>query len=398
MPDPKPTWVSDIDIQEVGGLRSIVLSGRALPHRTLDFGGENVIDRDQNQGNPLKTIQILAPDVDPTTIGGRWKAEYMDGSRGEIEIGTGDGESILASEKVADDPNTALLDVCEAIEDIRAACPLVDVTWMNRTLRGILLGFRYKISDGMDLTWDMTFEWESYRHRHGFKASLKTFYTPPDRIAADWADRLNSFVFFLNGAFGFDPVAGTLDAYQVPVLSDAFKAMKKVQDFLKRINVALGAVKALNNTIARAVTTPSQLAREVLQSLLDVKQVFVDMADLWRTTAFSEYGAWNTTIDALVASKSPSFYELPSKRLLMKQQILDMQYAVEVDIKSIKSSTEVEGQIRDIVVAKEGEHLGQITRKYFGSFSLWPKLAKYNKLDNPVLSGGKLVTIPHRFV
>jgi hypothetical protein len=388
----------------------IVLTGRALPHRPIRWGGSCESSDSNFQGNNLTTFQVMYPKERPTTFIGRWKAEYIDADRGEIAVAGNESEALSStsgtigrntfvnlSDFVRDDPNNALLSFCEVMDRIRAAGTLADVTWMGRTRRGLLKSFEYDIDDSRDITWEMTFEWETFKLSAG-KSQLKA-----ERLIAeiekDWADRIDDFASFLDRALGFDPLSGAIDGYKIPILSDAFEFMNKLENQMRRIHSARDSLKRINQTIANAARRPFEIARMAAQTLLDTQLVLNDFADTWNATAVSEMGAWQATAssyDALFNGDSkPAFmHDMTNKEFEVRQATIDIIYSLAKDVRELQSKTESESSVRDIVIADDGMHIGQLANRYFRSFKQWPALARFNKIENPVLVGGQVILIP----
>lgn len=403
---------SDFAIEEamISDPSRIVLTGRATPHRPVRWGGEAEYGAAHFAGNNLTTFQALYPRETPTEFKGRWKSEYIDGERGEIMLQGAVREFIddplvlvgLSSE-MRINPDSALLNLCEKMDALRATVTIIDVTWMGRTRRGMLKSFHYDVSDTNDISWQMTVDWESYKVGVGkSKLSTDTFIGVYER---DWADRLSDYANFLDRALGFDPIGGVVGGYQIPIVSDVFAFMAKVQMQLGRVHEAVNSLRKINETLARGVRTPFEIARNVLQQLLEIRASFDDILLTWESNAVSEMAAWASIVDGYqtqfsggVGNANLTSFGLIRSEYEIRQTTIDNLYALNKEITRLEtiSNPLAVSNIRDVVVGEEGQHIGQLSTRFYGSFGKWPQLARFNNISYPILEAGQIVLIPKK--
>ncbi len=127
-----------------GSRRRVLLRGRGLPYRAVEFPIEMRTKIQWYAGNPEATQQVLGTELPPTEFNGMWKLRFLTGS---IDA------SGLFLETVED--------VVELFYDIVRSGNKLSFEWGSETREGIMTRFTPDWDRPQDCRWNIRMEWSS---------------------------------------------------------------------------------------------------------------------------------------------------------------------------------------------------------------------------------------------
>lgn len=140
-PNAIPGSSLEIDVE---GLGQVVLRGRAMPFAEVAFPTEMRLKKTLYPGNPNASIQLLNYDSLPTEISGEWNARFL---RDAVTV-NGDPKAIQTPAQL-----------CQLFESIVRGGRPVRVQWLHIVRAGYLRKFEPVWLRYTDVKWVMTFEW-----------------------------------------------------------------------------------------------------------------------------------------------------------------------------------------------------------------------------------------------
>ncbi len=214
--------VPAIEIEEqTGARRRVLLRGRALPYQGVSWGGEQRNKVTWYQGNPVASIQVLGPMLDPTEMHGTWKWRFLEK---QVELNGFPG---------LDGTDLSPTDLVEVFQSLRDAGNDLRVTWGPNTRYGILGKFVPNWIRLQDVEWSMEFIWAGtepispkasgvVEQLPPLQQAQKTFDTAwvqsPVEIFQDFLDTAQTLVNGIRGNMGrlFDAVRASSAALTIP--------------------------------------------------------------------------------------------------------------------------------------------------------------------------------------
>ncbi len=153
-------------IELTGQRRRIELHARALPFRPVSWGGRMRTKLTWYQGNPVATQQVLGPEEQPTSMGGKWSDRYIQGT-------------------VFVDGNPNVVQTAEQcvrlFDDVRRSGNTLHVVWGSESRVGVLQEFEANYDAAEDVAWRAVFEWSG----RGEEQALRVADAPAPNLLGD---------------------------------------------------------------------------------------------------------------------------------------------------------------------------------------------------------------------
>lgn len=344
---------SPLVIRELSGpQRTVRLVGRALPFRGLQLSGEQTIELTQLPGAPERTLTVLGPVEQPTTIHGKWSTMFL-----------GAGEFTLDNR-----PLTTAREVVKAVDSMRLLGQLVEFTWLDSLRRGIIKRFDQTWLTSEDVEWSLTLEWVS----RGEQTAPVVFVT--DASMGDAFANTQSLFGFLD----------SIAVPDVPLLDDVLNSL---QAFTNGIgNLVLDLEDAVINFTDK-ITSPVRAIRGLVATLQSLENETELMTAFLLSRPASALGS--------KPADEQSYSEKQSLELYREEL---RAWASALRRSSIESRTNLMGQIQTTLlatyVARAGQDLRDVSKQFYGTPFEWRRLMIFNDLNEVALEAGQLVLVP----
>lgn len=343
-------------VQELTGeQRVVVLRGRAKPYRPLAFASSMRTKNTWYQGNPVSTQQVLGPELDPTTVEGKWKDRFIAGA----EADGGEG-AIL----VNNDPDAVQsADAAVALfESIRSGGNAVRVVWGSRVREGILVFFKADYDRQQDIAWTMEFEW----HSEG-QQEVRAVEIPTNRD--DLLNGMNS----LDDILGFSPED----------VAQAFNA--QLLDTIQTTRAAVGDMFGVLRAANTVVSTPASVAGGVSAAAESIRLELTE--EIGRLT---ENPVFSTPDSAVMFAVSPS-----SVMLVEAYRRTTARRAASVRCDALNLDRQERAvPVIQVVPVPQDTSLYTLSVRYYGTPDFANFLADANDLTSKVVPAGFQLRIP----
>jgi len=352
------SFASSFTIQELSGnARRLVLTGRALPRRPMEFSGTMRADITWYPGNPEATVQMLGAGEDPTTVTGKWSTRYIQGSLFALL----DGKVLQSAEELAD-----------KVDDIRRKGQLVEVAWFSRIRRGYISKFAQNWLYPTDVEWSIEFTWIS----QGDKTAPAVVSSGGNvsAIRKQIATQAAAAKTVSDTAKKTFPAAAAL----LGALKDGAAALQGVADKVNEtVNKVAQAILPIEDATRRAAAQMDTLIAAVANPLGALASVvpreFVDGIAIARVTAGQALAAHNAVRQGTKVFRDSQYLGAVQRETLLKR---------------------IDGQVLMPYIAREGDDLRTVAKMVYGSADDWRKIASFNDLTSSELASGQRIFIP----
>lgn len=337
----------NVQIRELeGARREIILTGRAKPFRGPGWGSRLRQSTTWYAGNPQATIQVLGPELAPTTLEGVWRARYLPGS----VLTTGFPEIVEPEDLVA------------AFRSLQFSGALLEVEWGPEYRRGVLEDFEAKYDRVEDLRWSATFAWRDL----GVDAPRASARTRPQ-------EALRTAQLEVDDAATFEP-----PGIQADWSDRVFAAISGLRNGVGGVFDGLRVARAQARVPAQAVGAAAAAARSVRAQ---AEELLVDLVDSPYESVLA-----SDTVAAVVEA------EVYRRDLGATVRALEAQ--------SIRESRELARartpQAIDVLFLSAGDSLRRIALRYYGDADSWSTIADASGLTTSVLERDAVVIVPAR--
>lgn len=348
--------MSAFRIQELtGDRRNIRLVDRALPYRPFRLTTKQRAEVDWNGGYDQGTVNVMGAMEEPTTINGMWKDMFIADPQGRPWQLNGS-------------PILTVREAVQLMEDICRSGQLLQVSWDVQLRHGILSEFEASWENENDVAYTMKFDWTSRGQAivpvvvagtsvssaaGSFRAGLRDVQlarVPPFPMAARLLKLIN------NGADNITSViSGMLDSAQ------AYSA-QALQPFA---------------AVQRMITSSQALIGIIGEFVLQLESNVI--------------GAYNNTV---------AIGDLPETFRLQAVQYVQEFKRVLRSLRrtAIQTTTDLFPQIQNQVLAIHeavaGQHLREVSSKFYATPNNWQAIMHYNGLTTPELVLGQIVLVP----
>lgn len=363
-----------LTIRELTGeKREILLAGRALPYRPVQFSGAMRAEFTWYPGNPEATAQILGAQEEETTFTGMWKDRFI---REPANVPGG----FTAVAQLDGTQLDSVPDVAEAIDDFRRKGQLVRFQWGRIVRHGILTKFVQRWDRAEDLTWDMTFTWTGF----GEVPAPAVLSSQGDlgRIKANM-DAIFGLILIAKDANPFN-FAGTIGAAINTIVANIQARVNEITD-----------------TVSQVVTATSS-ASSVAQRLASIHESLKEETDNLNGTLRAQPPAavfiYEGSSGGLGGdSTQPTFgSQLRAEKYVRDLYDLTQQMRRLAAEQQYSAAKLVVPTLLAVYIAKNGDDLRDVAQAYYGSQAEWRVLLTFNELSSSELSAGQPVLVPRQ--
>lgn len=386
MADAYDTASSLIIEEQTGRKRRLELFGRALPYRPVGFSGTMRAEVTFYPGNPVATTQIIGPTEKPTTMEGYWKDRFLDVTDSSGNVVEATGIAKLSGGAGAGNVTTAK-DLVNLIDDIRRSGQLLIVTWDAIAREGFLTDFEQRWHNRHDVEWRAEFTWSSQNDPDPPAVMPQVDTSDFQAEAASLSQDLTSTV---AGA------QGTLAIVQGRI-AGAKDFMTDLSAKVSAVESAVASVGATATQVVDLVLSPVDAARRVLAIVQYTKATAQDTMDAAQAHAYQSLTA-PLPLNLPGSSSTPV---VTPGRACATAKFLRNTRASARSIRSLSAQRgqEIASRIGDaggiqVVIAKDGQDLRDISIAVYGSPQQWRLLKSYNGLTSSALTKNQHVLIP----
>lgn len=360
---------SEFTIQEqTGDRRTLFLTERALPYRPIEYSGEQRAEFTVYPGNPIKTMQVLGAEEDPTEIHGMWKDRFLTDTS---------GQSVIAWVLTVDGQRTPLrtaIDLVDVVNDIRRKGQEVVVQWGPKVRRGLLKKFIERWHNIHDVEWVIRFEWVSQNDPDAPVVLAKD--TDNSNFIGTLQSGVQQLQNLVNTALNTD--AAYIVSAQIGAVNAAIT------------NVA-GLVQQLSDTTTNVVVT----AMPIVDQQRRIAGILNDVANSSGTVMATVFGVPAVSVAQVAFVGGPIDGPALAVEYINRQlydTARDMQAnAMEAQFSVLKS---INPDIIAMFVARNDTDLRDVSTRFYGTQDDWRSIMVFNQLSVSRLSAGQVVFIP----
>lgn len=365
-------------IQEVTGPYrvKVELSGRALPHDTIEAGTEQRIVQTRYPGNPTATMQVLGSQLPDTTIVGSWSDRFLGDTIQQIAIVDG---TIV----------TTAADLLAVFEGIVSRGQQVELTWGPIYRLGVLSAItpRWKRIDWLD--WELQAMWAtSVKPTNGNTTGVTTPQVLDPPAAADLVTEQGEA--FIATALDYD--SWNVPEPSVPAYAGALESMRAAQNALygAAVKVAQGVatVQSVPTQLADGVIGTLEAARVAAASIGAVQNGLVEIRDL-PAQVWYKASQLNRQLGASIATG----FDIVFQGRITSGGAARARLALAPAQRNLQQQAN-QGQLLALYTAREGDDLRGVSEQYYGNPFAWQQLMAFNNLSTSVLTAGQLVRVP----
>lgn len=372
--------------ETTGPARQVVLRGRSLPYRGVEYSGEQRVETKYFPGNPVATAQVLGHMFLPTVTRGIWKDAFLanDDSRAELRnfppvavtarpgSGFSGGPSFASAGSIpgaSGYAETARV-LRDAIELIKRSGQLVRVEWGSLVRYGFLKRSTFTHGDPTggesDIAWELEWIWI------GDTNSAPKPRLPSQLDPANLASKLLS------------QLSAALDAILAGIAAVYANVLLVSQSLTKLLSLAGKVLTTLDN-VAGLVFIPANLLGVLEQQLASLAQAAKDLVDTVRSVpaAYQSSKEGGTSLDANAAAAIAA---------AIAANVLRLGFVASEGASTLQAQATPE--ILAFVTATGVETLRDLAYRFYSDPSQWTAIFAYNSLTSSQLSRGQKVLIP----
>lgn len=326
----------------------------AMPHDSLDFGGEQKLIKNYYPGSSEPTVQVLGPQESDITIRGRFKAKKLKESSDaqfDLELWRKYPQALQ-----------------EQLDAIRVAGLLVKITLGEEWQRyGFIQQTAFKLKTIADISYELTFLIVGFNQPKDFIIVTKQQTIPynQNRALAQYIATVQEFQTDVPASMP-QSFADQINA----AISDVAAAVNLVTGF---VDTVLGEVEALKSSVQRALGLIKNARNKIsgYQRSIGGQQ---PEAGVPKITSIS-----GATLNAQhVAKVSNGMSQLNALLASLAVQLRNVSLTVPIARHRVKS----------------GDTLQNIAMKYYNDSAQWEKIYDHNKLTSVTLTLGVVLEIP----
>lgn len=356
-------------IQELtGDKRTLTLTQRALPYGPMSWSGKQRAEFTTYPGNPIKTMQVLGAEENPSDMSGFWKDRF---------IGVTSGQQTSMAYYTQNGQQTSLvtaIDLVALVDDIRRKGQRIVAQWGPVVRRGLLEEFEQKWHNVHDVEWTMRFEW--------------TDQNDPDAAAVVSQDT------------DYANAQGTMQAQSQSMQDTVTAAADPVVSPLQ-----LDAVQTLVTTIINDTQDFADTVASTVSNTLPVIDQQRRLASILQTIA-NDCDALSAQINSAPSitfvSGSPPTAQIGGPTLAvdyfnrtMLGLARDTKYGALTTQANIINS--IQPNILGVFTARENTDLRDVSTTYYGTQNDWRSIMAFNGMADSTLESGDSVFVPQLY-
>lgn len=362
--------VPSLVIQErTGARRRVVLKGRALPYRPIEFTVDQRVDISNPAGLQSGVSTVLGPTYGSTTFTGMWKDKYL-GRSASIDSCYMTVDSVQISTIV--EAEKLFTSIVEQGQEL-------DVLWGPVYRRGHLKAFKPRWLNVADMEWSLEFVWLS--RGSVVAASYLPNRDPPTDLSNRTLEQLTSLMRGFRRSFQWSR------DYQEYVLRTA----QRIGAFTEELNSTIDTVDRSNPVNLAALT-----ARNAIVAADNIKGTAIGAVDTVRSNQalalLQDYRIIGTT-PGLPPETIPPEVQVEATINAREQGRLfrDMRDDAAAYARARAAG---DGEILGTYRTREGEDLRDVSRIYYATPYEWRRIMEYNELTSSEVPAGTLLVIP----
>lgn len=372
--DNTPTGTS-VEIRQLEGDQpvTVLLRGRAMPYRAVDWELEQATKVTFYPGNPVGTQQVLGPREVPTHMNGIWKDRFLKGA----VVKNGDPGAVATAE-----------DAVHLFEQLARAARTVRVQWASFVRSGLIKRFRATPDRIQDIAWELEFEWVSRDDETAPRATTEQ--SAPS--GQDLFRRVNEL----------EDVATLAPPSALEELTRELATINGIRDKVSALVDNLRTVETVVNAPAAVRGAITNGVRSLVTQLEDFRQRILGPRSSARSGGTSQRVKGDYTSSTEVGRRGgtpPSSssvqelqFEIWCRSVGASAAALGFQLQrLELDVLS-----RTQPRTAQIITAKQGDTLYSLATRFYGSPDFANFLALTNRLTTAVVPAGYELRIPAR--
>jgi hypothetical protein len=363
--------------------RAIILKGRSLPYRTVDWGGEQQIDLSWFPGNPVGVVQVIGPRWKPLTIRGWWKDTFLVDAANAADLINFPALAPAATSSGAEFGGDTFIggpaipsqraDRARALRDaftlIRKSGSLLRIEWGSLVRYGVLTSDMYPHHREEDIEFDIE-----------FTITGDTANQPKPKVLPELnaLSLLKQLLAFLNDLL--NTILGALYAQQDWIN----RIISPIKQITSLVNEIIGTLQDIASQRLRTPGDVLNLVKGNLRSIVSSCVGLINLIDEGKSAglAVAESALDPISIDLNVLLQSRLRAEL--RRI-----------AAEAAKSESRIDSQDTTQIKGVIISPGGITLRDISLEAYGTPRNWIKIAKFNQLSFGSVPRGQIVLIPN---
>lgn len=357
-------------IQELtGDKRTLTLTQRALPYRPMEWSGSQRAEFTTYPGNPIKTMQVLGAEEEPSEMSGFWKDRFIG-----VTSGQQTSMAYYTNSTGQQTQLTTVIDLVALVDDIRRKGQRIVGQWGPVVRRGLLKHLTQKWHNVHDCEWTIRFEW--------------TDQNDPDAAAVVSQDT------------DYANAQGTMQAQSQSMQDTVTAAADPTVAPLQ-----LDAVQALVTTLLTDVQSFADTTSSTTSNTLPVIDQQRRLASLLQTIA-TDCDALSAQVNSAPSitfvSGSPPATQIGGPTLAvdyfnrtMLTLARDMKYGALSTQANIINS--IQPNILGVFTARSNTDLRDVSTTYYGTQSDWRSIMAFNGMADSTLEAGDTVFVPQLY-
>lgn len=363
--------------------RSIVLRGRSLPYRTVDWGGEQQIDLSWFPGNPVGVVQVVGPRWKPLTIRGWWKDTFLVEPANSADLINFPGLAPAATSAGAEFGGSTFTggpaipaqraDRARALRDaftlIRKSGSLLRIEWGSLVRYGVITSDMFPHHREEDIEFEIEFT---------ITGDTANQPKPKEQPALNAMSLLKQLLAFLTQIL--DTLLGALYAQQDWV-GRIIAPIKQITGLVLEI------VGTLQDIASQRLRTPADVFTLVKGNLRSIVSSCVSLINLIDEGKSAGIAAAEAALDPV----SVDLNVLLQSRLRAELRRI----AAEAARSESRIDSQDTAQIKGVIISPGGITLRDISLEAYGTSRNWIKIAQFNQLPFSTVPRGQIVLIPN---
>lgn len=366
--------------ETTGDARSLILRGRSLPYRGVNYGAELRVEAKYFPGNPVAQAQVLGSMWLPTTLRGMWKDRFLVNEDSSVTLLNfpktglaarpglifGGGNSFQSGGALPTNKAQRARVVRDAMFLLQRAGQLLRVEWGSMARFGFIKSFDADHDREEDIRWEIEFLWISDTTASP-KVKERPGIDPPGllaRILAALAAAIANLQTILAGILG--------------------RVLAVSQLITKIGSLMTGLVDILTGFVNLAFV-PAQMFGVLKQQLTGIILSITDLLSTIRSVP-AAYGA-------IKAGGSPAEIntaELAALAIAFNASVLGVEMADQRD-----ALTELESPtLLGVLTAQENTTLRDVSTSFYGTPDNWTIIAEFNGFVSSIVTRGTLIYVP----
>lgn len=369
-------------IKEITGpdQRTVKLTERALPYKSVSFGITHRIDETDYPGFTQTSQQALGTKYDETDLKGCWKTRFLGAEEARmIDVSQAFNETVDGVEAISVDSNRARTaeQAVRLFEDIARKGQVLRVQWLQVVRIGRIAQFVPTWLTAHDVEWSIKFKWIGADVEPG----------PPSGIGG-------SAGIGAGIALARRVSAGYVDLHNKTNLDD----IDLDPSFADRIDSSVGRIRrrVLEMEAAAAERVDSTIRPfEALRRVMSLTTFVRDEADLFIAQVDARVGA------AITSAPDPGDLTAVSPgRAIQAACAIRQSVRAARTLKHLaarqryEATRQMEADVIAIELLREGEDCAALSQRYYGTPEEGQRIRLFNHLDSNTAPAGRIILIP----